>query len=65
MNSNANFRGDTGGVFSANNEKPQGGGYAPPVGARVNINPRPDGVWQVTRPDGGGAKAPPPYLRNQ
>ena len=30
------------------------------------FNPRPDGVWQFTSPDEGGAqRAPPPYLRNQ
>ena len=31
--------------------------------AKDRVNPRPDGVRQVTRPDGGGGK--PPYLRNQ
>ena len=28
-----------------------------------DINPRPDGVWRVARPDGGGPKGPPPYLQ--
>ena len=33
------------------------------LNSRSNINPRPDGVWRVTRPDGGGgAKGAPPYL---
>ena len=43
-------------------EKPQGGGalWAPPSGARVN--PRPAGVWLVTRPAGGGPKGPPPEI---
>ena len=35
-------------------------------GYTTHFNPRPDGVWQVTGPDGGGGqRAPPPYLRNQ
>ena len=28
----------------------------------VLLNPRPDGVWRVTRPDGGWPKGPPPLL---
>ena len=26
-----------------------------------SLNPRPAGVWLVTRPAGGGGKAPPPW----
>ena len=28
-------------------------------GAKFFLNPRPDGVWQVARPDGGGGKGLP------
>ena len=29
------------------------------------FNPRPDGVWRVTRPDGGWPKGPPPYVSSK
>ena len=31
-------------------------------GGENNINPRPAGVWLVTRPAGGGPKGPPPEI---
>ena len=37
--------------------KPKSGKY---MVIEIDINPRPDGVWRVTRPDGG---RPPPYIQ--
>ena len=31
---------------------------APSFEAILRVNPRPDGVWRVTRPDGGAQRAP-------
>ena len=40
-------------------KKLMGGAPTPPPPPLARVNPRPDGVWQVTRPDGGGGTKGP------
>ena len=44
-------------VFSLSVKKPEGAVIRPPPS---HLNPRPAGVWLVTRPAGEGAQSPPP-----
>ena len=47
-------------VWKISQENERGARNSPPSGARVN--PRPAGVWLVTRPAGGGGQRPPPEI---